>query len=278
MKKVIYFYILMALIGLSELTHAKIIVLFANNKMAKNYTELIQTIKIGDVIVFSNNNEFTVKRILGFGKMNLIIEVNEVPDRILRIPLNENSQFTINETYHGFQELSMFKDDLVPIDFYLQNEMLIQKKLHGELMTVYNFIRYKSDVSLTKLNPFSKKYIHPKQLISMEESLFQFLEKYYRVSQLTDLNSSNLVYSFQEDRWIMIDWMAKNEMAKSINAGLPYSRTFSQFGYFLGFQFIALNQNHFWLQQRLNQLNQKVYRLRKAFFSGNICQNIFFAH
>ena len=253
----------------------KTINLYHYGKIEANYDQLIGQIKIGDRLKFSNDNEFTVKTILGKGKMNLIFEAVEVPGKVIRIPLTKKSKLSINETIQGSEELKDYQTDIVPVDFAVPGEFTIQRKINGRMISLFEFINYRSRGFIFHSNIFSMNYISKNDLIKMESDLFIFLERFYLITRFGDLNSGNIVYSLSEKKWVIIDVMSGQHKAKKVLDSFGHSQTFAAFGYFLGPYFIAHEQRHSWLQVRINQLNQNVLKLRISYFTLQNCQIIF---
>lgn len=263
------------LLLLCQTLQANVKNLYNQGRIAANYDQLIGQIQNGDRLIFSNGNEFTVKNILGHGKMNLIIETEEVPGKVLRIPLSQYSKTSINETIQATKELSEYKTDIISVDFAMPGEFVIHRKINGRIIDLHQFIKYRSQASLFRPNFFSMNYISNEDIQDIENSLFQFLEKFYLVSQFSDLNSGNLVYIFSEKKWLILDLMSGNKMANKTLDSFGYAQTFVAFGYFFGTQFIVHDPKHQWLEVRINHLNQNVLKLRNNYFSLIKCQNIF---
>lgn len=249
--------------------------LFTHGKISPYYDEQIKKLKIGDRIEFSNGNEFTVSQILGHGKMNLIIEVIEATGKVLRIPLTKNTVMSIHETIRGTEELKDYDSNLILVDFAVPGEFVIHRKVSGRLISLSDFINYRSQSPIFRANIFSNNYLSTKELQIIENELFEFLEKFYLISRFADLNSGNLVYSLEEKKWLIIDVMSGNQRANKVLESFAHAQTFVAFGYFLGPQFIAHDQKYLWLQNRMSQLNHRVLKLRKSYFSLSLCRNVF---
>lgn len=167
-----------------------------------HYNDVIRKLKSGDTIEFSDHKIFEIGSRLDvlmskveMGFRTCIFEIKGMPDRVIRIPIDEqiNYRFGITQTRLGFKELEYLGPNVVKYFGGVDNEYALVEKLPAKRYTFLEFIR---NESIAK--PLQKK---------MLRSLLDFAKKTAIFTEIGDFNITQFTYDIENNRWVLFDWV-----------------------------------------------------------------------
>lgn len=171
------------------------------------YNDLVDELRPGDQLRFTDGNIYTLKAELGHGagKTTRLFSIFEDEGAALRIPLRsgifrgtETYQSYISETLEGAPILEKLGVPITSIRGGLRDEYaLVDRK--PEIITLDDFFRNR-ELSLEAREKMSTKFI-------------EFAKKTARLYEIGDFHSGQIGYLPQEDRWVLFDWSSAHILA-----------------------------------------------------------------
>ncbi len=198
-------------------------VLANENGLAENYSEIVERIKEGDSLTFSNGEKFRITKVLGSGNTTLVLKT--LRGTALRVPLNSGVHIKtripiseyINHTIDGHETVSKNGVKTVDLISFLRNEYV-----------EVNYIDYKFS-----LEDFLSGNIDPIYL-SKKDQIIQALSRWYETTHkmitIGDFASGQLIFNGSE--WILSDWTNMHMTLKEyyevnkierISANIPFN-------------------------------------------------------
>jgi len=177
------------------------------------YESILENLKKGDVLKFSNGKKFTIgdQGVLGSGSYTLIVSLKEFPDKALRVPLkkSEYSRILLNEFNEG---INILKAEGVPsVDIFevLDSEYIVVNKLPKEHIILEdflnNFINYSDEI---------KK--------EMKRSFIEFSKSAVFFEDIADFHSGQIAYIPSKQKWILFDWGAEHRLLEVVHKDTPH--------------------------------------------------------
>lgn len=163
-----------------------------------NYDSIVENLKPGDKIIFSDNQSVIVGEKLGSGNTTVIFELPDYPKVAIRIP-KKRGIFKDGIPYTGminrFQEgYSLLKLDGVPtvnLFKYRQDEYAVVERL-GPHITFADFLK-------DRLLPGELKN-------EMSKAFLEFAKSTAKFTKIGDFHSGQIVYDKTQKKWILMDW------------------------------------------------------------------------
>ncbi|MEN0058799.1 MAG: hypothetical protein AAGB31_08185 [Bdellovibrio sp.] len=258
-------------------------VLFRDGKAVYIYDELIREkrIKPGDVLVFSDGNQFTVTDYLGKGTTSQIYAVDD-GKHALRIPLSQAHQDYIKYFVTGAFELEKNKVPMVTVyherrlspQYY---EYAVMERLHN-FMEFHDFVQILSSSRMAKMvNKIVKKKEIP--IEEMIEKFYVFVAKIAVYSQVGDLHIGNLIYDFEKGEWRMMDWTDEHKKAYVVNDAQiyfsnfesPLRKLFGAYGTMSGFNFYP-NKTYMALEEIAQKAHAIILQKRQVIIRSGLCE------
>lgn len=177
---------------------------------AENYGKILEQLKPGDLIAFSNGQRFIVRKILGHGTNNLILEIGE--GRVLRIALQDiipglRTQ-TMGSLLEGHKILTKSKIPIVNVDTEksLVPEYIIADKV-DVIFTLDQLVDNEVVVSdAVRTEAFNKLL-----------ELGRIVAPYQRIG---DLHNGQLAWT--ASGWVLLDWTHNTELATQVADRSPF--------------------------------------------------------
>jgi hypothetical protein len=222
--------------------------LFDQHKQAhRNYETIIaKDLRAGDVLRFSNGQEFYFNHKLGKGFTTVVLAVREMQNGqpvgellALRVPVSDKflGQSRMN------LKVRMFVDK-----FYDGYDLLVEKgvavpKLHGHLSEEYNLVDLiTSDMSVdlitSEMNGFDF-FAHPEKfsgdLLQVAElALYDFAKSVAMFENIGDFKAEQLIYVVKENRWMLVDWTDNHVLLHTRAGGIivqhhPFDTIFEKY-------------------------------------------------
>ncbi|MCB0349830.1 MAG: hypothetical protein KDD38_01525 [Bdellovibrionales bacterium] len=199
------------LLGQNSVVHQ----LFDKQKKAiENYIQVThEKLNQGDILKFSNEAEFVYSHKLGEGFTTEVLAVYPIERGIissrlyaLRIPSSDEVlrpfaaaipiRSFINKYYDGYYVL---QEHNLPIPF-----------LYDHLSEEYNLTEL-VQYDLTGHDFFINPEGHSRELLQKaERALIQLAKAVAKFDTIGDFKASQIVYSIEQDRWIILDWTDNN--------------------------------------------------------------------
>ena len=256
------------------------LVLFHNHRPADDYYRLVNQIKPGDSLVFSDDKTIVVGPLLGKGNTTLIFSIED-NTKALRIPLSEHTINFMTKFNTGATEL--LKESVPSVAVYesSKSEYAIVEKLD-------DFITFKKFVSLvseSQTQTLVRKVFGINKQLPVEEMKNHFAifaEKIAPYLFIGDMHPENLVYDFKKQEWRLIDW-TNSYHGSPIYRGAyidfdnrsPLLKLLESYGRIEGYHFSANKKKHLWLEQLIEKAHSIIETKRKFVSSIPVCSKIF---
>lgn len=188
--------------GIFISAHAEFYQLYDSNtgRAVDGYATILSNLKEGDVISFTNQKRFKIKKFLGSGNTTMILELEGSPPRAIRLPKNSGShskEFTYGELLDSFVKGAR----------YLEENAVPSVKIHESLAQEYAIVD-KVNVDFTFGEFLKNNDISESDRKKMIEEFYSFAKKTARLEKIGDFHPGQLVYDGK--KWIVLDWTSSN--------------------------------------------------------------------
>lgn len=185
----------------------------AGGNSAPDYNRIVDNLKQGDEVVFSNGDSRRVVLKLGQGKSAIIFR-NEW-GRASRIPIHPWYRHEIDHTFEGYFPLKAAGAPVIHLyeDTYLPGEHVEVEALPSDAQTARQWHdEYESCIS----NPRTCTPAEREALLARKRAYLVFRRGFAPFSAVGDFGLRQV--SWVRNQWLLIDWMNHHELARSIIA------------------------------------------------------------
>ncbi|MEN0059751.1 MAG: hypothetical protein AAGB31_13005 [Bdellovibrio sp.] len=248
-----------------------------------SYEGIVPSLNPGDILTFSDGNEFTIEKLLGRGNTTLIFELKGI-NKALRLPLTRQDTSYIKDFVVGYRDLAAMN---ASINVYLEYrkdanyyEYAVVEKLTA-FMPFTSFVTYmsSSETKRAAVQSHHRNRIIPEEMI---QQFYVFAKKISLYSHIGDMHEENLVYDFTRKAWRLIDWTEDHEKSYSTKAGeiifsydtSPLQSLIKNYGTCTSFSFIAKSPRHLWLENMILEAHNIIAESRFQTLQIGFCEQI----
>lgn len=189
----------------------------AKSKAHSNYKEIVDSLKPGDRVKFSDGSVVELAEYLGRGNTSLVFGIKGDSTSVIRIPRISDMFKTLMIpraaiTTYANANLPLVKlgADVPKVKGGLDLEFLIVERMPivirpGQDFTLNQFLQNQAQTAGSSR-------------AEAEDALLDFVRKTAGIASIGDIHSDQFVYSRSQKRWILLDWSGPIHSAFDINA------------------------------------------------------------
>jgi hypothetical protein len=255
--------------------------LFTEERPMRGFTHIVQSLKEGDQVFFSNGRSFVLGPLLGKGNTTLVFALKEDPTHVLRLPLELEKINYMSGFIIGGEELAKDGIPTVQIEEAFGYEYAVVERL-TDFMTFTDFVKAAS-LSPTKI--FMKLGLSKKREVPLQEMMKSFdifSQRIASYSQIGDMHADNLVYDFEKKEWRLIDWTGNHNDAQFRISGQifyhnesPLENLLLHYGRTRGLNFQADSRKYAWLEKMINEAHATILQQRQRTAAAGLCAKVF---
>ena len=152
------------------------------------------------------------------------------------------------------------------------------EKIHEPFILLSDFIIYNQ---LHEKKNFEQLIQNHFQLsvFDLRNQLEDFFVKIGKLNQASDFHEENIVYDFNQKKWIYLDWLnsfEENLPSQLNNQKIGINELLDRFGQFKDYQFSITDQKNLkWFEHIINRAIKRIIINRKTNQTKYLCEKVF---